>query len=989
MVSNPRQSRAERLLRIARSEHAEQLLARAQRAELIDGARLEQLRNDHLEDDGATILELVVAQAWITEAALDALRKEEATDLYGMLDQSVVPLPPEAAARSSEPDRCIADLVLVEQIGRGGTGTVWRAWDRKLGRWVAVKLASAAVESPVARQRFSREVLATARLSHPNIVSVFQVGVEKGRAFLVMALVEGQSLAGRQYEPTRAVELIRDVARAVHHAHERGIIHRDLKPGNIMEDPTNRVMVLDFGLAYLREDSASRLTRAGDVLGTAGFMAPEQARGESIVPARTVDVYGLGATLYALVTGRPPFAGDSLAAVVAQVITGPPPRPSRLVPELDSRVEAIITKAMDREPRFRYPSAAAMADDLERVLRGNTALPGMRNRWWVSFRTARRRIAMGTAIAMISLTALTLGIVRFRDTREKQNAMVALRDIGTLALDTALQLRRSGDTKGMKQVLPKIIAAHRRLGDGKPVFAEAEYLLGRTYRALFDESMALHHQERALALDPNYSPALYEHAVLLSFQYGRVRAETLMGLEAEGTAQRLSAEQVQNASPTLIELRRKILLDCDRLRQSAASSTTIDAVLGILAFHRLDYNEARDRLRGVVLANPLMEEAWDALAHAEAAAGNIQDAETIYQNALTYDRGYAPFEVGRCHLLRKGRPFEGMKAAESALEMDPGSIDAEVCWGGIASDQSHHRYRLGLDPTDLLDRGEAHLANAIAHGGSSEVLHIRGVLRRYRGLWRIRSDGDPDADFRASIADFEASLRLEAHLALAIMGIGRTSWYRAVHRDQRGLAPNADLDEAMRRFKQASTIVPTFPTPYSWQAEIFGLSGIRAANHADALVFFDRAERALEDSFKRGADSWSRMVRGTIRTWRGSALAASGKDPWQAWATARSDLDRAMAELDPGFSDIRVRRGLLYLEIFAHGRSGADPQANKAFNDALADLNAALLRDPRNADALLARGRLYELAGDHAGAARDSDAAKLLQPTRIRSGVTF
>jgi eukaryotic-like serine/threonine-protein kinase len=977
-------------LRIASSEHAEQLLARAQKTGLIDGTRLEQLRNENLEDDEATILELVVAQGWITEADLNVLRKDEATDLYGMLDQSVVPLPPEVAALSSEPDRCVADLVLVEQIGRGGTGTVWRAWDRKLGRWVAVKLASAAVESTVARQRFSREVLATARLSHPNIVPVFQVGAEKGRAFLVMALVEGQSLVGRKYEPTRAVQIIRDVARAVHHAHERGIIHRDLKPGNIMEDPTHRVMVLDFGLAYLREDSASRLTRAGDVLGTAGFMAPEQARGESIVPVPTVDVYGLGATLYALVTGQSPFSGDTLAAVVAQVITGPPPRPGRLVPELDSRIEAIIAKAMDREPRFRYPSAAAMADDLDRVLLGKAALPGMRNRWWVSFRTARRRIAMGATIAAISLAALTLGIVRFRDAREKQAAMGALRDIGKLALDTALQLRRSGDTKGMKKVLPQIIAAHGRLGNGEPVFAEAEYLLGRTYRALFDEAMALRHQERALALDPNYAPALYEHAVLLSFEYGRVRTETLMGLEAEGTAQRLSAEQVQNASGTLIELRRKILSDCDRLRQSAASRTTIDAALGILAFHRLDYNEARDRLRGVVSADPLMEEAWDALAHAEAAAGNIQEAETIYQKALTHDRGYAPFEVGRCQLLRKGRPFEGMKAAESALDMDPGSIDAEVCWGGIASDQSHHRYRLGLDPTDLLDRGEVHLANAIAHGGASEVLHIRGLLRRYRGLWRIRSDGDPEADFRASIADFEASLGLRAHAALAIMGIGRTSWYRAVHRYQRGLAPDADLGEAMRRFKEASTIVPTFPTPYLWQAEVLGLSGVRAANRADALVFFDRAESALDESFKRGADGWSRMVRGTIRTWRGSALAASGKDPWQAWATARSDLDRAMAELDPGFAELRVRRGLLYLEIFAQGRSGTDSQATSVFNDALADLNAAIARDPRNVDALLARGRLFELAGDHAAAAGDADAAKRLQPTRIRSvAVTF
>ncbi len=977
-------------MRIARSEHAEQLLARAQKAGLINGTRLEQLRALHEEEDGATILELVLAQSWISEAELNALRKDEATQLYGMLDQSVVPLPPEVAALCNEPDRCVADLVLVEQIGRGGTGTVWRAWDRKLGRWVAVKLASAAVESPMARQRFSREVLATARLSHPNIVPVFQVGAEMGRAFLVMALVEGHSLAGRKYETTRAVAIIRDVARAVHHAHDRGIIHRDLKPENIMEDPTHRVMVLDFGLAYLREDSASRLTRGGDVLGTAGFMAPEQARGESTVPSPAVDVYGLGATLYTLVTGQSPFSGDTLAAVVAQVISGSPPRPIRIVPDLDPRVDAIITKAMDRDPKHRYLSAAAMADDLELVLVGGASLPGMRNRWWAGVRRARRRIALGALIAAVGVVALVLGGGHFRDNREKREAMVALRDIGRLALDTALQLRRSGDTKGMKKVLPQIIAAHRKLGDGEPVFAEAEYLLGRTYRALFDEALALRHQERALALDPNYSPALYEHAVLLSYEYGRVRSDTLMGLEVEGTAQRLSAEQVQNASPRLIELRRKILSDCERLRQSAASTTTIDAALGILALHRLDFDQALVRLRSVVAADPLMEEAWDALARAEAAAGHLAEAEATYQKALTHDHGYAPFEVGRCHLLRRGRPFEGMKAAESALRMDPGSVEADACWVGIASDQSHHRYRLGLDPVELLDKAEVHLANAIAHGGASEVLHIRGVLRRYRGLWRTRADGDPEGDFRESIADFEASLKLQAHTALAIMGIGRTSWYRAIHRHQRGLSPGADLDQARRRFKEASTIVPTFPTPFLWQAEIFGLSGLQTRNNSEALAQFDHAEHALDEAFKRGADGWSRMVRGTIRTWRGTTLSRSGKDPWQSWATARSDLDRAMAELDPGFAELRVRRGLLYLEIFAHGQSKTDPQANDAFEHALADLNTALALDPKSGDALLARRRLHELAGNSVAADRDAQAAKRLQPTRVPSVfVTF
>jgi eukaryotic-like serine/threonine-protein kinase len=255
-------------------------------------------------------------------------------------------------------------------LGAGGMGQVYRARDRVLERTVAVKvLGPVTTEDLALVARFGREARAAAALHHPNIVAVFDSGADGDLQYLVMEYVEGQSLAGLlrregMLEPRRAAEVGRQVCQALAAAHAAGLVHRDITPGNLLVDATGLVKVADFGIAKL--GAATTMTGDGMVLGTAAYLAPEQAQGRA-VDGRS-DLYGLGCVLYELVTGAPPFAGDSPVAVAARQVTEPPIPPSDRNPRVGAALEAVVLTALAKDPADRYQSAAAMAQDLDRVI---------------------------------------------------------------------------------------------------------------------------------------------------------------------------------------------------------------------------------------------------------------------------------------------------------------------------------------------------------------------------------------------------------------------------------------------------------------------------------------------------------------------------------------------------------------------------------------------------------------------------------------------
>src|SRR5256885_10636862 len=267
----------------------------------------------------------------------------------------------------------LGDYELLEEVGRGGQGVVFRARQKSLNRTVALKVISLGQWASKAHlKRFRLEAEAAARLEHPGIVPIHEVGERDGSCYFSMKFVEGGQLdevARREpMPPRRGAELIAKVAHTVHYAHEHGILHRDIKPGNILLDAKGVPHLTDFGLARLVE-SESSVTQTWDVLGTPSYMAPEQAVGNNAAVSNVTDVYGVGAVLYQLLTGHPPFAGGTTYETI-KLLQDTEPRPPRsLNPKIDRDLSTICLKCLEKDPKRRYPSALALAEDLERWLK--------------------------------------------------------------------------------------------------------------------------------------------------------------------------------------------------------------------------------------------------------------------------------------------------------------------------------------------------------------------------------------------------------------------------------------------------------------------------------------------------------------------------------------------------------------------------------------------------------------------------------------------
>ena len=325
---------------------------------------------------------------------------------------------PASSPDASEPARIryFGDYEIERELARGGMGVVFRARQISLNRPVALKMILAGqLADDTDVKRFYTEAEAAANLDHPGIVPIYEVGQHEGQHYFSMGYVEGQSLAQRLAEgplpPREAAALLIKVAEAIEYAHSRGVIHRDLKPGNILLDRNGHPRVTDFGLAKKLE-ADSGLTGSGQIMGTPSYMPPEQAGGNRGAVGPAADVYALGATLYALVTGRPPFQAATAMETVLQVLGEEPVPPRRLNPALDRDVETICLKCLEKEPGKRYASAAVLAAELNRFLVGEPILArpiGAPARLW---RWCRRRpvvAGLGAAVAALVLFVAVAG----------------------------------------------------------------------------------------------------------------------------------------------------------------------------------------------------------------------------------------------------------------------------------------------------------------------------------------------------------------------------------------------------------------------------------------------------------------------------------------------------------------------------------------------------------------------------------------------------
>jgi serine/threonine protein kinase len=416
--------------------------------------------------------------------------------------------------RATPEARSFGDYDLLELIGQGGMGVVYKAFQKSLHRQVALKMIRAGgLAGDLDPQRLRNEAEAAAHLDHPHIVPIYEVGDCDGRPYFSMKLIEGGNLGqwiadcGRPIADFQkdAAQLLAQVARAVHHAHQRGILHRDLKPSNILLEYPERGLqaqeksancdlksaipyVTDFGLAkWLRTDTS--LTQSGLIVGTPGYLAPEQATGPKKAITTAADVYGLGAILYALLTGQPPFRADTPLETLAQVKENEPELPSGLHRLVNRDLETICLKCLQKDPAQRYASAEALAEDLERWLAGKPIQARPLSRLARIGRWSRRNPAIAgltaCVLVLIILALVGLAIGSWMIWREQSRTLSALGDVETQRQRAEVHFRQALETvERMSQV------ANARLGTpGNAQFeqkAVAEEAL-KLYLRLLDE----------------------------------------------------------------------------------------------------------------------------------------------------------------------------------------------------------------------------------------------------------------------------------------------------------------------------------------------------------------------------------------------------------------------------------------------------------------------------------------------------------------------
>ncbi|MBS0657833.1 MAG: protein kinase [Verrucomicrobia bacterium] len=425
------------------------------------------------------------------------------------------------AEAPEEPDeaepavRQFGDFELLGELARGGMGVVYRARQRSLGRVVALKMIRGAeLADAQAQGRFQREAHAAASLHHPHIVPVYEIGEHELQPYFTMRLVPGGETiadwaARHRGEPRKLAGAVAQVARAVAHAHERGVLHRDLKPGNVLWDPELGPQVTDFGLARVAaEDSHISLSRSGEILGSPSYMAPEQASGRRDEVTTASDVYGLGALLYEVLTGQPPFRAESPLATLDLARQAAPVPPSRLLPKMDRDLETICLKCLEKSPAHRYPSARELAEELERCVRGETirarrASPAARLWRW-----SRRQPALAASLAG-ALGVLLAGLFGIAwQWRKAELARAGEQRAHRQGLVREADLLAAGAFAAVREGDPSRAAlwfAHAAVASADPLRSSVNSLRWRAWR---DETATA---VRALPVEADYYTRLFWH----------------------------------------------------------------------------------------------------------------------------------------------------------------------------------------------------------------------------------------------------------------------------------------------------------------------------------------------------------------------------------------------------------------------------------------------------------------------------------------------
>ncbi|MFT3775268.1 MAG: protein kinase [Minicystis sp.] len=816
----------------------------------------------------------------------------------------------ERPARRSLPPSLVARYEDITLVGEGGMGIVYRGHDPRLGRTVALKLIKG--EDPDLWRRFIQEARAQARVQHEHVCRVYEAGQADGEPYIVMQFIAGEPLsrARASLSLEQGVKLMREVASAVHEAHRLGLIHRDLKPQNILverpEDGVPKPYVMDFGLA--RDVAERGQTMTGAVVGTPAYMPPEQALGEVRAMDRRSDVYSLGATLYDVIAGRPPFVSEHPWKLLMNVAYDDPPSLGQVKRGVPSDLETIVMKCLEREPARRYDSARALADDLQRFLDGEPILAKRASLRYVVWKKARKH-RLATALAATAIAAaLSLGGVWAKGRRDAAEQARLAQALGEDVKGMELFLRNAygmplHDVERERDIVRKRLArieanmaAAGRVGQGP-----GHYAMGRGYLALGDPAAARGQLEMARAAGYS-SPALdYALGQALGELYRRAIEETKRITNEEERKKRVAVIEAELRDPALARLRAVVGAEIEAPAYAE----------GLIALYEGRNEEALAKAKAAFESTPWLYEAKKLEGDAHYAMGN----PFRHDAAFDWDKMMAHFKPAA----------EAYRAAGELARSDPEVHRAECeLWEkiGWAEDAHDEKSRIGFEAAEAACARAAQASHADVRARVQHALVLSSLVRMLAGSGSERAPAVADVAVHtaedavgrapddvmahyararahyernvlwmslgrevmtdAVIAAYREVVALDPHFTWAVSELGDAYLLAAEIERPRGRDVRSALASAARQFEQASALDPSFvlATQKKVKASATLLEiEIEHGRSTDAmveglLVEMDALERRM------GAGVWTlAFLRAGIYRLRGLHEMGLGRDP--------------------------------------------------------------------------------------------------------------